>query len=139
MPRDNHRLDLSSDLDRLASDFLKDVEAATKEVKQRKAADAAKDRQNAVRAKDRRTSMIIIAAATVVLILVAYFAVCAREPQQPPVMATAAPQRVNPPITSRSAATVGQRPTTARFTPPPATAKTQQPEQPANEYEPAPM
>lgn len=138
MPRDSHRLDLNADLENLAGDFLKDVEAATKEVKARKEADAAKDRRKAVRAKDRRTSLIVIAAATVVLILAAYWMVSAREPQQVPV-AVVAPQRVNPPIsTSRSAASVGQRPTAPRLTPP-TSASTQRPQRPANEYDTEPM
>lgn len=67
---DNKRLDLNADLERMTSELLKDVEAATKEVKTRKAADAAKDRRNAIKEKDRKTQMIIIAIAAVVLLAV---------------------------------------------------------------------
>lgn len=93
---DDKRLDLDADLDKVADDFVKDVEAATKEVKQRKAADLEKDRRSTARVKDRKLSMIIIAAATVLLLLVAYWAVFARQPNTgtaPPVVST---QNANP-------------------------------------------
>ena len=76
---DKNRLDLNEDLNRLAGDLLKDVKAATEEVRQRKVDDAKKDRRSAVREKDRRLSVIIIAAAAVVLIVIAYFTVFARQ------------------------------------------------------------
>ena len=138
MPKDNRRLDLNADLDKLSHDFLKDVEAATKEVEDRTRADAEKDRRRATKAKDRRTSTIIIAAATVVLILVAYWAVSARTPEPVAPVAVTVPQRVNPPMMSRSA-TVAQRSTAPRMRPPAATANYQQPQAPPNEYEPEPM
>ena len=78
MPDDN-RLDLNGDLDKLSGDLLKDVRAATEEVKHRKASDAEKDRRKDVRERDRKLSIIIIAAAVVVLIVIAYFTVFARQ------------------------------------------------------------
>lgn len=137
MPKDNNRLDLNADLEKLSGDFLKDVEAATKEVKARKQADAEKDRRNIIRNKDKRTSAIIIAAAAVVLILVAYWTVSARQTDVPAPVTVTVPQRLNPPMTSRSA-TNGQRPTAPRLKPP-TTVTSQQPQAPPNEYEPDPM
>lgn len=138
MPKDNNRLDLNADLEKLSGDFLKDVEAATKEVKARKQADAEKDRRNAVRKKDKRTSTIIVAVATVVLMFVAYFAVAARQPEAASTVQYSAPQRLNPPIASRSGNTAGQRPTAPRLAPP-ATAQNTQPQPPPNEYVNEPM
>jgi len=101
MPDDN-RLDLNGDLDKVAGDFRKDVEAATKEVKQRKAADLEKDRRSATRVKDRKLSMIIIAVAVLVLLLTAWL-VSARSPQATPpvsVPSTNANPKVNPPVST---------------------------------------
>ena len=139
MPKDSSRLDLDGDLDKIAGDFRKDVEAATKEVKARKQADAEKDRRNVIRNKDRRTSLIIIAAATVVLILVAFWVVSARQPGSTSAAYTAPKQQLNPPIaTSRSATATGQGTTAPRLRPP-TSAGNQQPQRPPNEYETEPM
>lgn len=92
MPDDN-RLDLNADLDRVAGDLLKDVEAATKEVKTRKAADREKDRRNAVKDKDRKTSVIIIAVAAIVLILIASWMTFGRQPAGTPVSSNAVTQQ----------------------------------------------
>ncbi len=81
MPDDN-RLDLDGDLKKLSGDLLNDVKAATEEVKQRKASDAAKDRKTATKETDRRIAIIIVAAAAVLMILIAYWLVFGRQPQQ---------------------------------------------------------
>lgn len=80
---DDKRLDLNQDLEKLSSDLLKDVKAATEEVKQRQASDAEKDRRNAAKKKDRKTSIIIVAAATILLLIIAYWVVFGRQPQEP--------------------------------------------------------
>lgn len=77
---DDRRLDLNSDLDKVASDLLKDVEAAAKEVKQRKAQDREKDRRSAMKEKDRKTSVIVIAIAAVLLIAIASWLTFGRQP-----------------------------------------------------------
>jgi len=79
---DDKRLDLNQDLEKISSDLLKDVKAATEEVKQRKASDAEKDRRNAAKQKDRKTSIIIIAAAAVLMVVIAYWVVFGRQPQE---------------------------------------------------------
>ncbi len=110
---DDDRLDLSSDLEKVSKDFLKDVEAAASEVKQRKAADKERDRKVATRAKDRKISMAIIAGAALVLIALAWWLVFARQPQntepvRPPV--TVANPKLNPPVNRSTAPRVpGQR------------------------------
>ena len=103
MPDDN-RLDLNSDLDKVADDFLKDVEAATKEVKQRKAADKQKDIQTATKARDRKISIVVIAAAVVALIVIASWLAFGRQPAQEVVVNRAVPQQ-----TSRIAPTTDNR------------------------------
>lgn len=139
MPKDSTRLDLNADLDKIAGDFRKDVEAATREVQERKQADAAKDRRNVVRNKDKRLSLVIIAAATLVLILVAFWVVNARQPGSTSAAYTAPKQQLNPPIAaSRSATATGQRNAAPRLTPPTSTGN-QQPQRPPNEYETEPM
>ncbi|MGI6296805.1 MAG: hypothetical protein ACOX3G_12085 [Armatimonadota bacterium] len=100
MPDDN-RLDLNSDLEKVSKDFLKDVEAAASEVKQRKAADRERDLKVATRAKERKVSMAIIAGAALLLIALAWWLVFARQPEaaepiRPPV--TVANPKLNPPV-----------------------------------------
>ena len=111
---DDDRLDLDGDLDKVAGDFRKDVEAATKEVKQRKAADLEKDRRIAVRAKDRKLSMIIIAGAVLVLLLTAWL-VSARGPQATSpvsVPSTNANPKLNPPVSTTNTPKAPPRPAT---------------------------
>jgi hypothetical protein len=108
MPDDN-RLDLNEDLQKLSGDLLKDVAAATEEVKLRKASDAAKDRRTASKETDRRTSIIIIAAATVLIIIIAYWLVFARQPQAQPTPAYTAPQH-NTRMPARTGNTVPRTP-----------------------------
>jgi len=73
MPDDN-RLDLSGDLESL----LQDVEAATDEVKQRKARIAAEDAKDVGREKSRKTQMMLIAIGAVAVLLISYWIVFAR-------------------------------------------------------------
>lgn len=77
---DDKRLDLNTDLDKMASELLKDVEAATKEVKQRKAADRERDRRNAIKEKDRKTQFIIVAIAAVVILAFGIWFTFGRQP-----------------------------------------------------------
>jgi hypothetical protein len=91
MPDDN-RLDLDGDLQKLSGDLLKDVKAATEQVKQRKASDAAKDRRTASKEKDRKTAIIIIAAATIVILIVAWCVMASRPAPAPPNPAYTMPQ-----------------------------------------------
>lgn len=98
---DDNRLDLNSDLEKVSKDFLKDVEAAASEVKQRKAADNERDRKVATRTKERKISMAVIAGAALLLIALAWWLVFARQPQhtepiRPPV--TVANPKLNPPV-----------------------------------------
>jgi len=76
MPEDN-RVDLSGELDGL----LKDIKAATDEVKARQDADKVKQAKTAESASTRKIQTIIIAAAAVVLVVIAYFVVFARGPE----------------------------------------------------------
>lgn len=82
---DGKRLNLSEDLEKITGDLLKDVQDATEQVKKRKAADKARDEQNAEKSKSNKTSALIIGIAAVVLIIVAYFVVFAKpgEPENP--------------------------------------------------------
>ena len=126
---DNDRLDLNGDLDKLSGDLLKDVKAATEEVKLRKAADAEKDRRSATRDKDRRLSLIIIAVATIVLIMIAYWVVVARQPDGGAGTAYTRPKTAPPPIT---------QPTVAPKRPPrpaPGGRANNQQDAPPNEYD----
>jgi hypothetical protein len=72
------RLDLSGDLEKVAGDLLKDVEAATNEVKKRKQTIAAQESREAEAAKSRKTSLILIAVGTVLVLLISYWVVFAR-------------------------------------------------------------
>jgi hypothetical protein len=111
-----NRLDLGADLDKVSKDFLKDVEAAAKEVKQRKAADREKDRRSATRAKDRKLSVVIIAAAVLVLILIAWM-VSARAPQATtPIVApsTAANPKITAPVVRTAPPKAPVRPATGQ-------------------------
>ncbi len=69
----HNRMNVSGDLDAL----LRDVQAATEEVKQRQDADKQKDIQAAEKQKTKKSSLMIIAVATVVLLVAAYFVVFA--------------------------------------------------------------
>lgn len=80
---DDKRLDLNADLDKMTSDLLKDVEAATKEVKSRKAADKEKDRRRAIKEKDRKTQVIIIAIAAVLLLAIGIWVTFGRQSGTP--------------------------------------------------------
>lgn len=91
---ENNRLDLNGDLKKLSGDLLKDVAAATEEVKQRRASDAEKDRRNATKKSDRRVSVILIAAAVVVLIAISYFVNASSSRQAPVSTNYVAPQKV---------------------------------------------
>jgi cytoskeletal protein RodZ len=127
MPDDN-RLDLNDDLQKLSGDLLKDVAAATEEVKQRKESDAAKDRRGASKEKDRRNSIIIIAAAAVLIIVIAYWLVFARQPQAQPTPTYTAPQkdtRMRPPTGN----------TVPRTPPRPAPTNNNNQSNPPNEYD----
>ena len=99
---DNNRLDLDSDLEKVSKGFLKDVEEAAKEVKQRKAADQEKDRKAVERKRDRKLSAIIIVAAAVALIFLGYWMfarpVEPAKPIQPPI--NVANPKVNAPVTT---------------------------------------
>lgn len=75
---DNNRLDLDSDLDKMATDLLSDVQEATEELKKRHAANKAKDERNAKRAQSTKSSAVVIAIATVVIVLLAYWLVFAK-------------------------------------------------------------
>lgn len=111
---DDNRLDLGADLDKVSSDFLKDVEAAAKEVKQRKAADKEKDRRIATRTKDRKMSAVVIAVVALLLVLTAYWLVFARAPQATTPVAlpsTAANPKINSPAVTNTAPKAPQRPT----------------------------
>jgi len=112
MPDNNDRLDLNADLDKVADSFLKDVEAATKEVKQRKAADIQKDRQNAIKSKDRKVYVIVIAAAVVLLIMIASWLSFGRQSGTPVPAAAPVQQNatINPPINNANAPKAPPRP-----------------------------
>ena len=112
---DNNRLNLGADLDEVSKDFLKDVEAATKEVKQQKAADREHDRRSAVREKDRKLSMVIIAVAVLILILIAWM-VFARGPQAtaPVGIPNTANPKVNVPVVTPTIPKAPPRPTPMR-------------------------
>jgi hypothetical protein len=130
MPDDKNRLDLNKDLGKLADDLLKDVQAATQEVRQRKASDAEKDRRNAARRKDRRLSAIIVIAAAVVLFVIAYFTVFARQSGEQVHLTLTQPQRQNTRIVQPNA----NRP--APRTPPrPASNPNPNQANPPNEYD----
>jgi len=130
MPDNKNRLDLNEDIGKLAGDLLKDVQAATQEVKQRKASDAEKDRRNAARQKDRRLSTIIIIAAAVVLMAIAYFTVFARPSGEQAHLTLTEPQKHNTRIVQPN----GNRP--APRTPPrPASDPNNNQSNPPNEYD----
>ncbi|NLN76510.1 MAG: hypothetical protein GX139_09375 [Armatimonadetes bacterium] len=116
MSEDN-RLDLSSDLEKVSKDFLKDVEQAAKEVKQRKAADREQDRRVVTRARERKISIAVISAAVILLLGIAYWLVFARQPQnavpvnQP---VTVANPKVNLPVARPPSRPVPARPSQDR-------------------------
>lgn len=83
MPDDN-RLDLTVDLDKLGTDLLKDVKAATEQVKQRNADDKAKEAKSAEKEQSKKLQVVIIAAAAVILLIVAYFTVFAKDDASAP-------------------------------------------------------
>lgn len=70
---DMRRMDMSNDLDSL----LRDVKAATEEVKQRQDDDKRKEARAAQKEKSRKMSTIIIGVAVVALFVLAYFVVFA--------------------------------------------------------------
>lgn len=80
MPDDN-RLDLGGDLDKLTGDLLKDVTAATAEVKKRKEKIAAQDAKEAEKTKSRKTQMLLVAIGAVVVLIISYLMVFAK-PQE---------------------------------------------------------
>lgn len=75
---DDSRINLSGDLDQVASDLLKDVKAATDQVKDRKAAIAAQDALEAQKSKSRRMSALLVGIGAVVVLLLSYWVVFAR-------------------------------------------------------------
>lgn len=79
MAGDRDRLDLSGDLGDLGQDFLKDVKAATEQAKQRKAADKAKEVQDAQRVQSRKISTAVIAIAAAIIFLLSYWVVFGRQ------------------------------------------------------------
>lgn len=135
MPDRDRKLDLSADLGDMHADLLKDVAAATEQVKKRQAADRAKEAEQAAKASSRKTSALLVAIGAVLVLLVSYWIVFARQgsPQetvsggsgsptasqtqtvngqiQPPIVTpapTAPPARIAPPVGRDSQAS--QRP-----------------------------
>ena len=70
---DMKRVDMSNDLDSL----LRDVKAATEEVKQRQDDDRHKEARAAEKERSRKLSAIIVAVAAIALFVLAYFVVFA--------------------------------------------------------------
>lgn len=96
---DDNRIDLSKDLEELSQSLLKDVAAATDEVKQRKAAIKKEEEAFVQKGKSRKLMGVLVGAAFVIIILLAVvFAkpggqggptVNAPAPQPPPIKTTA--------------------------------------------------
>ncbi len=75
MPDNNKKLDLNA----IDNDFLRDVQAATEQVKKRQADDKAKAVNEAKSAQSRKTSALLIAIGAVVVFLLSYWVVFGRE------------------------------------------------------------
>lgn len=135
MPEKN-RLNLSHNLDQLDEDFLKDVQAAAKEVKKRQEADKVKEVNDAKKAKTNKYSAIIIGAAAVILILIAYFVVFGRQDNATPVTQVTAPA---PKVTVNTPAPTQQKtapaPTAPTQSSTPATHDSQVRSHPQDSYE----
>ena len=69
---DDNRINLSEDLDKIANDVLKDVKAATDEVKQRQEAIKLDGQRDSDKARSRKLSALIVGIAAVVIVLLAY-------------------------------------------------------------------
>jgi hypothetical protein len=74
----NNRIDLSDDFSGISDDLLKDVQAATAEVKKRKETIAAQEAREAQAVKSKKTSLILVAVGTVLVLLISYWIVFAR-------------------------------------------------------------
>ncbi len=72
------RIDLSDDFSLISDDLLKDVQAATAEVKKRKETIAAQEAREAQATKSKKTSLILVAIGTVLVLLISYWIVFAR-------------------------------------------------------------
>lgn len=72
---DDTRLDFDApdDMEQVKNDLLKDVKDATRQAKQRKADDKARDAELATKGRDRTLMYIISAVAAVVILVIAYF------------------------------------------------------------------
>ncbi len=99
---DNNRIDLSKDLEELSQALLKDVAAATDEVKQRKAAIKKEEEAFVQKGQSRKLMGILIGAAFVVLILLA---VVFAKPRGQSGQAATAPAPVQSPIKTTATVT----------------------------------
>jgi len=109
---DDNRLNLSEDLDQLQADLLKDVKAATHEVKQRHAAIKAQEVTEASRAKSRKTQMLLVAIGAIVILLLSYWMVFARPQGQDQIATNNTGTAVTQPAKTSTVATPTTTPTT---------------------------
>ncbi|MHB9037883.1 MAG: hypothetical protein ACYC64_14590 [Armatimonadota bacterium] len=133
---DNDRLDLSMDVDKIGDDLLKDVKAATEQVKKRRDTDKAQEAKSAEKAKTRQLSAIVIAAAAVVLVLIAYFVIFAKPdaPAGSPTGPYTQTQTPTPAIKPPGAPTAVPS-TTPPARPMPSTGRGSQTNHPSDDYE----
>ncbi len=137
---DDDRLDLSHDLEKIGSDLLKDVQAASKEVQQRKAKIAAEDAREAGKAQSRKTSMVLIAVGAVVVLLISYWMVFARPADEQPRTPMTTSQTTGTQAKGTAITNSGATPSTTPTTPPRAGGSvagqgSQVVEHPSDEYE----
>jgi len=137
----DNRIDLSNDFSVISDDLLKDVQAATAEVKKRKETIAAQEAREAQALKSKKTSLVLVAIGAVLVLLISYWVVFARSDegtsgqlnagiggQNPP----AAKVIVNPGVTQNTGTTP---PSTYRFGGGAAGQGSQVVEHPPDEYE----
>lgn len=93
----DNRIDLSDDFSALSDDLLKDVQAATAEVKKRKETIAAQEAREAQAAKSKKTSLILVAVGTILVLLISYWIVFARSDEGASTQSSAGSGVQNPP------------------------------------------
>ena len=78
MPDDKKRYDIDLDFNGPAADLLKDVEAASNAVKQRRTDDKVQEARTVQRSNSKKTSAVLISVGAVVVLLLSYWIVFAK-------------------------------------------------------------